>query len=101
MNQKDTYEEIAALAVLNTDEVRRVFDAFAGVVKRELKKGGTVRIAKIGKFSATMRQAKTLNHPQTGAPIYIPARMALKLVLCGAFGKMRKGDFSSWEAKDF
>lgn len=101
MTQNEVYEEIAKLAVLNKWEVQRVFDAFALVVREQVKKGGALRIAKFGTFSMVDRPAKSLRHPQTGVPIQIPARQALKFKLGGALEQMRKGNFNGWQPKDF
>lgn len=100
MTQNEAYEEIAKLAVLNKDEVKRVFDAFALVVKKQIKNRGALRIAKFGTFSMVDRPAKSLRHPQTGVPIYIKARTALKFKLGGALEQMRKGNFE-FDPKDY
>lgn len=101
MTQNEAYEEIAKLAVLNKQEVQRVFDALALVVKKQIRKGGTLRIAKFGTFMRVDRPAKNLRHPQTGAPIHIKARLALKFKLGGALEQMRKGKFDGWNPNDF
>jgi DNA-binding protein HU-beta len=101
MTQNEAYEAIAKLAVLNKDEVKRVFDAFALLVKKEVSAGRMVYIAKIGKFDQVIRKAKTLHHPQTGEMINIPQRNALRFKLWGGFEKMRKGQFDGWDSKDF
>jgi Bacterial nucleoid DNA-binding protein len=56
----------------------KAYDAFCAILAQSINKGGAVRLPGIGSFSVVQRAARTGRNPQTGAPITIPARKAVK-----------------------
>lgn len=59
-------------------EALRALDAFIENASRALRKGEKVKLVGFGTFSAFRRQAREGRHPQTGAPIKIAARRAVR-----------------------
>jgi DNA-binding protein HU-beta len=66
-------KEITATAALDESTVHRAVDAFKGVVKSTLKKGGVAILFGFGTFYSGQRSARSGRNPQTGATIRIPA----------------------------
>ena len=57
--------------------IAAVVDALGTVAGTALASGGEVPLAGLGKLKAKQRKARTGRNPRTGAPIDIPARMAV------------------------
>jgi DNA-binding protein HU-beta len=49
-------------------------------ITRALKKGDSVTFVGFGTFRTSQRKARTARNPQTGAPIKIPKRKAVRFV---------------------
>ncbi len=56
----------------------KAYDAFCAILAKAVRKGHGVRLPGIGSFSVVPRAARTGRNPQTGKPITIPARKAVK-----------------------
>jgi DNA-binding protein HU-beta len=54
--------------------------ALIGSITKALKKGDTVTFVGFGTFKTSQRKARTARNPQTGAPIKIPKRKAVRFV---------------------
>ncbi len=78
MNKNDLVSAVSNSAGLSkadaTKAVESVFDRITG----QLRVGNEVRLIGFGTFSVADRKATTGRNPQTGAPIYIPARRQAK-----------------------
>lgn len=77
-----TKSELIDIIAGNTGQtkvvVARVLDELALVVVDSLSQGAEVTVPGIGKLSTVRREARTGRNPQTGAPVAIAARMAVR-----------------------
>jgi len=74
MNKQEIIEAIATEASLTKADAKRALEAFTETVKRQLKKGETVRLIGFGTFSVRKRAARKGVNPRTGEAIKIKAR---------------------------
>ena len=79
MNKGDLINEVAKL-VSTKKEAQEAVDCIFSSILGALKKGDTVQISGFGSFKVAKRQARKGRNPQTGAEIYIAARMVPKFV---------------------
>lgn len=61
------------------------------IIKEQLVKGDKVSLPGFGKFETVTRKAKTGRNPQTGKPVEIPARQAVKFTPGKALKESVKG----------
>jgi DNA-binding protein HU-beta len=59
-------------------DAERIFDAFITVARKELLSTGKLQVFGLGVFSLVTRAACTRRNPQTGAPIAVPEKRAVK-----------------------
>ena len=78
MNKAEFVSAVADDAELSKADAGRAVDAMIGVISKALKKGDTITLVGFGTFSVRKRAARQGRNPQTGAPVKIPARKALK-----------------------
>ena len=76
----DVVDEVAALSDLPQTKVDAVLRAFEETIKRQAASGGETRMVGFGTFKVTLRAARTSRNPQTGAPIEVAARNAIRFV---------------------
>ncbi|UCE50882.1 MAG: HU family DNA-binding protein [Desulfobacterales bacterium] len=79
MNKGDLINEVAKV-VSTKKEAQKAVDCIFSNILGALKKRDTVQISGFGSFKVTQRQARKGRNPQTGAEIYIEARMVPKFV---------------------
>ena len=74
MNKQELVEAIAIEAGLTKTEAKRAIEAFTSTVKKQLKKGNSVRLIGFGTYSVRKRAARKGVNPRTKEPIKIKAR---------------------------
>ena len=78
MNKSELIERMASDADISKAAAERALESFTTSVQSTLKKGGSVTLVGFGSWSVTKRAARTGRNPQTGEPVEIPERMAVK-----------------------
>ena len=76
----DVVDEVAALVDMPQTKVDAVLRAFEETIKRQASAGGETRIVGFGTFKVTHRAARTSRNPQTGEPIDVAARNAIRFL---------------------
>lgn len=79
-NRGDVVDEVAALVDMPQTKVNEVLRAFEETIKRQAASGGEVRIVGFGSFKVTFRAARSSRNPQTGEPVEVSARNAIRFV---------------------
>ncbi len=78
MNKQELISQIAKdTGITKVAAAGAVDSFFAGLVK-SLKKGQSITFVGFGTFKTVQRKARTARNPQTGAPIKIPKRKAVR-----------------------
>lgn len=73
MNKSEFIAAVADAAKMSKADSERAVDAFMGVVARQLRKGGEVRLVGFGSFEVRNRAASEGRNPRTGEMIKIKA----------------------------
>lgn len=76
----DVVDEVAALVDMPQTKVDAVLRAFEETIKRQAAAGGEVRMVGFGSFKITYRAARTSRNPQSGEPVEVGARNAIRFV---------------------
>jgi DNA-binding protein HU-beta len=80
MNKQDLIARVAKdINGSKSTAAQAVESVIAGITKA-LKKGDTVTFVGFGTFKTASRKARTARNPQTGAPIKVPKRKAVRFV---------------------
>ena len=79
MNKGDLINEVAKV-VSTKKKAQEAVDCIFSNILGALKNKDTVQISGFGSFKVTRREARKGRNPQTGAEIYIEARMVPKFV---------------------
>jgi DNA-binding protein HU-beta len=79
MNKGDLINEVAKV-VSTKKQAQEAVDCIFSSILGALRKRDTVQISGFGSFKVAQRQARKGRNPQTGAEIYIEARMVPKFV---------------------
>ena len=77
MTKANLVDFIAENADLTKADAARALDAVLAGVTNGLKKEGKVTLTGFATFTAKKKAAKTGRNPRTGAPVKIPARVAV------------------------
>ena len=78
MNKQELVDAIAAESGLSKKDSKEALDALVKTVGVTLKKGDNVALVGFGSFSVIQKAARTGKNPQTGKPIQIAAKKAVK-----------------------
>ena len=78
MNKTEFIAAVAEKAGLTKTDSQKFVNAFAEVVKEEMKKDEKIALLGFGTFSVTNRAARQGVNPKTKAKIKIPARKVVK-----------------------
>ncbi len=78
MNKNDLVSAVAGSVGLSRADATKAVDTVFYNITNSLRNGNDVRLVGFGTFSVADRKATTGRNPQTGAPIYIPARRQAK-----------------------
>lgn len=78
MNKQELIDAIAAESGLSKKDSKEALDALVKTVGTTLKKGENISLVGFGSFSVIQKAARTGKNPQTGKPIQIAAKKAVK-----------------------
>lgn len=78
MNKQELVDAIAAESGLSKKDSKEALDALVKTVGATLKKGDNIALVGFGSFSVIQKAARTGKNPQTGKPIQIAAKKAVK-----------------------
>lgn len=78
MNKNELVSAVADEANISKRDAQSAVDAVFGVITKQLKNDGDVRLVGFGNFAVSKRGASTGRNPQTGATVQIPARKVPK-----------------------
>lgn len=78
ITKAELLDRVAEAADVSKKEAEQVLGAFFDVTVEAAKKGDKVSWPGFGSFEGIKKKASTGRNPQTGAPVKIPARKALK-----------------------
>jgi len=73
MNKSELIDAVANTAELTKADSARALDALIEVIKKTLKKGGSITVVGFGTFEVRKRGARTGRNPRTGETIKIKA----------------------------
>ncbi len=79
-SRSDVVNEVAAQVDMPQKEVDAVLRAFESAVMRQAAGGGEIRLTGFGSFKISSRAARTSRNPQTGDPIEVAERNAIRFV---------------------
>lgn len=94
-NKKDLTKAVAVATGMTQKASKPVVETIMSVIKNALKNGDSVKIVNFGKFSVVDRAARMGRNPQTGEPLEIPAKKAIKFKSGKALS-----DAVNWEDTD-
>jgi DNA-binding protein HU-beta len=78
MNKQELIDAIAAESGLSKKDSKEALDAIVKTVGVTLKKGDNISLVGFGSFTVIQKAARTGKNPQTGKPIQIAAKKAVK-----------------------
>lgn len=78
MNKAQLVARIAKDSGLTKADALRSLDALLENITKALKKGDDVKLVDFGVFDVYRRRARAGRHPQSGAPLKIPARRTVR-----------------------
>lgn len=78
MNKQELIEKLARDLGASKATAGRAVDSLVTTITKALKKGDSVTLVGFGTFKTSQRKARTARNPQTGAPIKIPKRKAIR-----------------------
>lgn len=78
MNKQELIDAIAAESGLSKKDSKEALEALVKTVGTTLKKGENISLVGFGSFSVIQKAARTGKNPQTGKPIQIAAKKAVK-----------------------
>lgn len=80
MNKQELIAKIAKDTGATKSLAAQSVDSLIEGITKALKKGDSVTFVGFGTFKTSQRKARTARNPQTGAPIKIPKRKAVRFV---------------------
>jgi len=78
LTKAELIDAVAQKAGVSKADAERTVGAFFELVVASAKKGDKVAWPGFGSFSTSKRKARTGRNPQTGAPVQVPASVAMK-----------------------
>jgi DNA-binding protein HU-beta len=78
MNKPELIAAIAKEAGTTTVMAEKCLEAFVEVTRNEILTTGKLQVFGLGVFSVVTRAARNRRNPQTGAPIAVPEKKAVK-----------------------
>jgi DNA-binding protein HU-beta len=91
MNRSELVAEIASQSGLDKADVTKALDGLTAVLSSAVAGGDKVQLAGLATFEPVDRPARTGRNPQTGEPLAIPARRAVKISAAAALKKAVAG----------
>lgn len=80
MNKQELVARVAKDIKSSKSTAAQAVESVIEGITRALKKGDSVTFVGFGTFKTASRKARTARNPQTGAPIKIPKRKAVRFV---------------------
>jgi nucleoid DNA-binding protein len=80
MNKQELIAKVAKDTGGTKTMAQHAIESMIDGITRALKKGDSVTFVGFGTFKTSNRKARTARNPQTGAPIKIPKRKAVRFV---------------------
>ncbi len=80
MNKQELIAKIAKDTGATKNLAAQSVDSLIEGITKALRKGDSVTFVGFGTFKTSQRKARTARNPQTGAPIKIPKRKAVRFV---------------------
>ena len=84
LTKSQLIETLAKKAGTEKKEAKAVLEALTEEIHKTVKKGGELKLADLGKFKMVHRKARMGRNPQTGEPIKIKAKKAVKCYVAKA-----------------
>ena len=84
MTQSQVAAHIADKVGISKKQAKTTLEELTGLVVRQLKKEGALRLAGLGIFRKRKSKARVGRNPATGEPINIPARTRLRFTAAKA-----------------
>jgi DNA-binding protein HU-beta len=84
MTQSQVAAHIADKVGITKKQAKSTLEELTGLVVRQLKKEGALRLAGLGIFRKRKTKARVGRNPMTGEPINIPARTRLRFTAAKA-----------------
>jgi len=78
MSNADLRNAVVERSGMPKDLVASVLDSLASVLVEQMARGNKVQVAGLGTFDVVSRSERSGRNPQTGEPLTIPARKAVK-----------------------
>lgn len=79
LNKAEQISAVAAEAGVTKADAERVLDAFVSLIINQVAEGQELRVSGFASFKPVQRAARTTRNPQTGDPIDVPAKTAVKI----------------------
>jgi nucleoid DNA-binding protein len=90
MTKSQLIDTLATKSGSDKKSAKAVLEGLTALVTDTLKKGGEVKLQDLGKFKVVNRKARVGRNPQTGEPIKIPAKKAVKFYLAKSLRDIAK-----------
>jgi len=81
MTQSQVSSHLADKVGINKKQAKAALEELSGLIVRELKREGALRLAGLGVFRKRKSKARMGRNPATGQPIKIPARTRLRFTV--------------------
>ena len=88
MSKTDLIAAMAEKTGITKADTEKMLNAFISVVQGELTQGEQVRLDGIGILAPVIRKGRTGRNPQTGAPVAIPEKVAIKFKIGADLARM-------------
>ena len=91
MNRNEMIEGIMRQAGISKANVARFYEGLVTLAGRELLKNNRFVLPGLGVLRVRRRGAWTARNPQTGAPVHVPARKAVRFKTYSALDELLNG----------
>ncbi len=91
MNRDDMFEAVMRNAGISKANVSRFYDGLVELAKKQLLREKRFVLPGLGALVVRRRKARTARNPQTGQPIHVPARKAVRFRAYGELDELLNG----------
>jgi len=95
MKRKDLIEAVAKRAGLRRDQAHQAVEALVDVIGDTLARGRTLRLRRLGEFSAVFWPGRIMNDPVSRKPHYVDGRGMVKFRPDATLRRRARGAFES------
>lgn len=99
VKKTELVQAISEKAGLSRKDAEQAVGAFVETIIDQVKKGDKITLVGFGTFAPSSRAARTGRHPQTGAPLQIPAAKTVRFSMGSTFKTALNSDGGGSEAK--